>query len=298
VPLWQAEVRTAGGAAPRRLAASDLTRGGMYLRAGGWLPPMFARVQVALERPAPQAPLELAAEVVRQVSPQDAAAWRMAPGFAVQFVDVTADQRAALTRLVDGAPRQGQAPQTPAPGEAHDGPGVALVRDLRSRSAGSHYDLLGVPPDAEFTDVRGRAKALRAQLETLRGRSLPAEEAGQVGALLERVETAASVLGTPAERLAYDARRGNHLGVARCIAAGLLPALVEARRRDFLAERPGAEEKAQKHFVRAKVARAMGNEPTALAEYQAALAADPLNLVIQQAYWSLTRARPEADASS
>jgi serine/threonine-protein kinase len=297
VPLWRAEVRTGPDAAPRRLAASELTRGGMYLRAEGWLPPMFTKVRVALERPAPEPPLDLAAEVVRQVSPQDAAAWRMAPGFAIQFMDVTSEQRAALSRLVDGAPRQGQAPRTPAPEEAHDGAAVALVRDLRSRSAGSHYDLLGVPADVEFTEVRSRAKALRAQLEALRGRSLPAEEAGQVGNLLERVEAAASMLGAPVARLAYDARRGNHLGVARCIATGLPPALVEARRRDFLAERPGAEEKAQKHFVRGKVARAMGNEPSARSEYEAALAADPLNLAIQQAYWSLTRESPEADAS-
>ena len=75
------------------------------------------------------------------------------------------------------------------------------------------------------------------------------------------------------------------------------PALVEARRRDFLAERPGAEEKAQKHFVRAKVARAMGNEPAAKTEYEAALAADPLNLAIHQAYWNLTRQGAGADAS-
>jgi serine/threonine-protein kinase len=294
VALWRAEVRTAEGAAPRRLSASELTRGGMYLRAEGWLPPMFARVRVALERPAPEPPLELAAEVVRQVSPQDAAAWRMAPGFAVQFVDLTAEQRAALSRLVDRAPRQGQAPRTPPPGENHDGAAAALVRDLQARSAGSHYDLLGLPPDAEFTEVRSRAKALRAQLEALRGRSLPVEEAGQVGPLLERVETAASVLAAPAERLAYDARRGNHLGVACCIATGLAPALVEARRRDFLAERPGAEEKAQKHFVRARVARAMGNEPSARAEYEAALAVDPLNLGIQEAYWSLTRSAADS----
>jgi serine/threonine-protein kinase len=290
VPLWQAEVRAAAGAEPRRLAASELTRGGMYLRAEGWLPPMFARLRVALERPGPEAPLELAAEVVRQVSPQDAAAWRMAPGFAVQFVDLTADQRAALSRLVDGAPRQGQAPRTPAPAEeGNDVAAAALVRDLHSRSAGGHYQLLGIPLDAEFTEVRSRAKALRAQLEALRGRPVPLEQAGQVGPLLERLEIAVSVLGSPVERLAYDARRGNHLGVARCVATGLAPSLLEARRRDFLAGNPGAEEEAQKHFVRAKVARAMGNGPAARAEYEAALAKDPLNLDIQQAYWSLKR---------
>ncbi|HEU4382652.1 MAG TPA: serine/threonine-protein kinase [Anaeromyxobacteraceae bacterium] len=296
VPLWQAEVRAAEGGAPRRLTASEISRGGLYLRAEGWLPPMFARVQVALERPA-EPPLELLAEVVRQVSPQDAAAWRMSPGFAVQFVDISADQRAALSRLVDGA-RQGQAPRTPAPGEAAgDAAAVALVRDLRSRSSGSHYDLLGVQPDVEFTEVRSRAKALRAQLEALRGRALPAEEAKQVGPLLERVEAAAAVLATPAERLAYDARRGNHLGVARCVASGLAVPLVETRRREFLAERPGAEEEAQKHFVRAKVARAMGNDPAARAEYEAALTSDPLNLAIQQAYWTLKREGAGAEQS-
>lgn len=297
VLAWQAEVRTTPDAAPRRLAASELTRGGMYLRAEGWLPPLFARVGVTLERPAPEPPLELAAEVVRQVSPQDAAAWHMAPGFAVQFVDVSPEQRAALSRLANDAPRQGRAPRTPSPGGAADGAAVALVRDLHARCTGSHYDLLGLAPDAEFTEVRSHAKALRTQLEALRDRALPPEEAGRVGPLLRRLDIALAVVGTPAERLGYDARRGNHLGVARCIASGIPPALVAARRRDFLSEHPRAAEEAERHLARARVAQAMGNGPSARTEYEAALAADPLNLEIQRAYWSLTREGPGAAAS-
>lgn len=297
VPAWQAEVWTAPDAAPRRLAASELTRGGMYLRAEGWLPPLFARIRVALERPAPEPPLELAAEVVRQVSPQDAEAWHMDPGFAVQFVDASPEQRAALSRLANDAPRQGRAPQTPAPGDAADGAAVALVRNLQARSTGTHYDLLGLAPDAEFTEVRSRAKALRAQLEALADRALPPEEAGRVGPLLRRLDMALAVVGAPSERLAYDARRGNHLGVARCIASGLPQALVAARRRDFLADHPRAAEEAERHLSRARVARAMGNGPSARAEYEAALAVDPLNLDIQRAYWSLTREDPGAAPS-
>jgi hypothetical protein len=59
-------------------------------------------------------------------------------------------------------------------------------------------------------------------------------------------------------------------------------AVLESRRAAFLSERPRNEEEAQKHLARAQVTRALQNVP-------AALAVDPLNLSLQQAYWSLRR---------
>jgi serine/threonine-protein kinase len=289
VPLVQVEIQAPGESAPRHLSAGEITRGGMYVHSAGKQPALFSRLRVRLPRPAPQAPVDLEAEVVRLVSPADAASWGMVPGFALQFVNLSPQQRAALPAAAPGAARGGQAPSTPAPGATDEAAALALLESLLKRAEGSHYDLLGVPPDAEFADVRSRAKALRSDIAALRGRALPPEQAGRVGGLMEKVELAVAVLGTPTERLTYDARRGNHAGVARCVASGLPAAVVESRRRDFLAERPGLEEESQRHLARARVARALRNDAAAIAEYEAALAKDPLNLGIHEAYWSLKR---------
>jgi len=295
-PPTQVEIQASGETAPRRLSAGEITRGGMYVHSAGKQPALFSRLRVRLPRPPPQPPIELEAEVVRLVSPADAASWGMVPGFALQFVSLSPQQRAALPAAGGGAARIGQAPSTPTPGATDDAAAVALLESLLKRAEGSHYDLLGVPPDAEFADVRSRVKALRSDIEALRGRTLPPGKAGRVGELMEKLEVAAAVLGTPAERLAYDARHGNHAGVARCVASGLPAAVVESRRRDFLAERPGLEEESQRHMARARVARAMRNASAAISEYETALAADPLNLGIHEAYWSLRREMEQGEA--
>ena len=119
--------------------------------------------------------------------------------------------------------------------------------------------------------------------------TLSPRHAALVAPLLARVARAAEVLGVASERLDHDARSGNHLGVARCIAAGLPDAVLAKRRADLLRERPGAAEKASACFSRARVARAMGNAAVARAQLEEALSLDPLNLDIQKEYWALRR---------
>ena len=304
----EVEVQAAGDAAARRLSASALFKGGMHVHAEGRLPPLFSRVKLSIPRP-PEPPLSLAAEVVRLVTPADAAAWKMPQGFSLQFVDLGPEQRAALALLAGEKPAGNRpatprpepagapaaAPATPSPSPA-DSAASALLEGLWARPAGDHYAFLGVAPDADFVEVRSRAKDLRAQIDALRTRRLPPEQAVRVPGLLDRLELAAAVLGSPTERLLHDARRGNHAGVARCIATGLSDQIIEGRRREWLAERPGAEERAQKHLARAKVARAMRNDGVAVAEYEAALADDPLSLAIHQAYWTMKREAAQAGA--
>jgi serine/threonine-protein kinase len=128
------------------------------------------------------------------------------------------------------------------------------------------------------------------ELEALRDRRLTPDRAARVAPLLARVELAASVLGVPGERLPYDVRHGNHLGVARCIAAGLPEALLAQRRAEFLAGRRDVEGKVASVLTRAKVARAMGNLGIARRHFEEGLALDPLNLDLQREYWELRRA--------
>ncbi len=274
------EVRVGSGPA-RTLAVAELTRGGLFLRAEGALPPLFSRVELRLAHPALRATLTLRGEVVRQVAPAEAGAWRVSPGFAVQLIDLTPEARAALAAVEDARREAGPAttqPLTPDP--------PARLAELEARGGTSHYAFLGLPLDAEFAEIRRAAKALRSELEALR--AAPGLS-GRATRLLARLDTAAQALAIPSERLAYDALRGNHRGVARCVSAGIPAALVEARRREFLADRPGNAVEAQRQLSRAQVARKMSNAAAATAAYEAALAADPLDLGAHEAYLAFRR---------
>jgi serine/threonine-protein kinase len=274
----EAEVR-AGAGAPEQLAVRELTRSGAFLCASGALPPLLSRVRITLAHPSLRAPLALVAEVVRHVSAAEAASWRMAPGFAVQFVDLAPADRAALAAVADGQRRD-----TPAALA-----GEPLLLALEARARGSHYAFLGVGPDAEFTDVRRTVRALREALDAIRARPHAADHPARATGLLVRLEAAQSALATPAARLAHDAERGNALGVARCLAAGVPHALVDARRAELLRAAPARGAEADRQRARAEVARKLGNAPAALAAYEAALAADPLDVATLDAYLALRR---------
>jgi eukaryotic-like serine/threonine-protein kinase len=284
------EVELLGGPTPRRLAAADVSRGGLFVRAESDLPPLFSRVTLSLAHPALRARLSLIGEVVRHVSPAEAAQWKMAPGFAVQLTELTPERRAALADLVE-ATHSGSGPAAAAPAPA--APGDRL-KALEGRPVATHYGLLGLPPDAEFAEVRRAARELRAELEAIRARPQGPDQHARATALLARLDSAQHTLSVPAERLRYDAQRGNYLGVARCVAAGIPQAVVEARRREYLAREPGKEQEAQAHLARAQVARKLKNAAAAVAAYQAALAADPLDLATLDAYVAFRRQVGEA----
>ncbi len=279
-PAATLRVQLAGETQPRTFPATELTRGGVYLESGPPMPALLSRVVVSVPDGTGSSPVP--AEVVRVVPPAQARDWKMPAGFALQFLPSTAAERAALERLAGGTPAPSR--HTPPPVTA-----AALLDALSAHAGGTHYEVLGLPPDAELKEVQSRARALRVQLEGLRGTPLDARHAALVGPLLARVALAADIVGVAAERLAYDAGIGNHLGVARCIASGLPEALLAQRRQEFLRGRPGAEQKARQCLTRAKVARAVGNLEFARAQYEEALAADPLDLDAHREYWALRR---------
>lgn len=273
---------SAGDGPPSRLPAVELTRGGVFLRAEGELPPLRARVRVALSHPSLRSKVEVEGEVIRHVSPAEAASWRMAPGFAVQFHEPAPEARAALAALADELRRD-----TPAPAPPRD-PAAAeeRLRALEARAAGP-YPLLGLPPDAEFSDVRRALKALRAELEAARERPLSPDHPARATALLARADAAQEALGSPAARLAHDARTGNFAGVARCLAAGVPAPLVEARRRELLAAEPRRAGEAQRQRARAEVARKLGNVEAAERALEEALRADPFDVAAHEALAAL-----------
>jgi eukaryotic-like serine/threonine-protein kinase len=281
-----AEVR-APGAAPARLAVAELTRGGLFLRADAALPPLLSRVTVVLAHPSLKGKLELGAEVVRHVSAADAGAWRMPPGFAVQFDSPPPEARAALAALADEA--RGEAPPSAPPRASAPEASERLAQLEARRAAADPYAMLGVAPDAEFAEVRRAIRALRDELEELRARPIAPDHPARATALLASVEAAQDAVGSPAVRLAHDARSGNHRGVDRCLCAGVPAPLVEARRRELLAAEPARAVEAERHLARAEVARKLGNATAAAAAYEAALSADPLDRRARDAYAAFRR---------
>jgi len=274
------------GTTTRRLTALEVTRGGLFLGAEAELPPLFSRVELTLSHPALRTRLELSGEVVRHVAAAEAGRWHMAPGFAVQLVELTPERRAALTDLVEatrGAPSPSATPAA-APRSA-----AAQLLELEERRASTHYAFLGLPLDAEFAEIRKATRELRARLEGIRARPEGADQHARASALLGRLDVAQHTLSVPAERLAYDAGRGNYLGVARCVAAGVPQAVIEGRHREFLARHPDEERAVQSHLARAQVARKMKNSPAAIAAYEAALTTDPLDLATLEAYVAYRR---------
>jgi len=273
------------GAPPVRLPAVELTRGGLFVRAEKALPPLRARLRLALAHPSVRARLELGGEVVRHVSPAEAAAWRTAPGFAVQFADTTPEVRAAIAALADEL-RDTPAPAAPPSAEAAD----ARLAALEARKGDTHYAFLALPLDAEFAEIRRALRSAREELDAIRDRPRAPSHPARATALLARVGAAQEALGTAAARLAYDARRGNSAGVGRCLAAGVPGPLVEARRRELLAGSPERRAEAQRQLARAEVARKLGNADAAAQAYEAALAADPLDVAAHAAYAAFRRA--------
>jgi uncharacterized protein (TIGR02266 family) len=80
----------------------DLSNGGIFLRTSS-AAPVFSRMTVVLELPGGEGQqVELSGEVVRVVTPADAAAG-MAPGMGVQFTDLTPEKRRLLESYLGAA---------------------------------------------------------------------------------------------------------------------------------------------------------------------------------------------------
>ncbi|XXF79535.1 protein kinase [Myxococcaceae bacterium GXIMD 01537] len=282
---WPARVVTRPGAPPERLVCTELSRGGLFLRTEGALPPLFTRLTVTLD--VAGAPPPLACEVVSHVTPEQAQQWGRAPGFGVQLVEGTPALRLALERLQRGEPAPAKDPE---PAAVETPEVVGLMERLLPRLSGDHYALLGLGREAGMEAVRGRARELLAELGAASREALSRTRRGQVDMLLARVREAAETLASLARRAAYDAGLGNYAGVAWCLGAGLTATQLEALRADFLARRPHAAGAAHIHFLTGAALERGGQPAQALAAYERGLALDPLDLGLQQRYRVLRKA--------
>jgi serine/threonine-protein kinase len=277
-----AHVSLKPGAEPRRMPCTELTRAGAFLCTDGELPALRARVALTLELRERQ--VVCTGEVVRHLPAAQASAWGMRAGFAVQFVELSAEAREALSRMALGL----TPPPPAAPKVAADDPQAeALLAMLLQRMNSDPYVLLSLAKDATFDDVRQHARAATSALETIAARPLSPRQAKELSEMRARVEKAADLLSHPRQRIEHDAWRANFAGVARCISSGLTATELEALRARYLQAHPGAEARERIHSTTAAAWESQGKIELALEEYEKALAADPLNLALQQRYWTL-----------
>jgi serine/threonine-protein kinase len=266
------------------VTCTDLSRGGAFLCTDGALPPLRSRVALTLELQ--DRLLPCAAEVVRHVPAEQANSWGMRAGFAIQFIDLCPEMREALDTLGQGPTPAPLRASKPLPDDAH---AEALLGALLRHMSADPYRLLSLSPDATFDDVRHNVRTVQRNLETIAARPLSARQVRDLAEVRSRVERAADLLGHPRHRIEHDARNGNYPGVARCIASGLTATEIESQRARYLQARPGAEMRGRVHATNAFNSETHGQIDSALEEYEKALSADPLNLPLQQRYWSLKR---------
>ena len=279
---FAAEVLGADGKSLGALPCQDISRGGLFLCSEKLRPAVFTRVTVKLP-----GHTDVLAEVVRHVTPDQAQAWNMQPGFGVQFLNLTAAQKDVVDQLVKGRPLSSV---TPAPRNVTDDVIAKRVLDQwHKRINGDHYVVLALPDDADFADIRARGRELKRELEGLKTRPLSDAQAAMVDSSLKRVQAALDVVGHASARMEFDANRGNYRGVAKCIAAGLTVTEMEQLRERYLNAHSGAESSAHIKFISGNAFENANDVPQALSSYEQALKVDPLNLKIQQRYWALRR---------
>jgi serine/threonine-protein kinase len=285
---------TAGpGATAEQLTCTDLTRGGMFLCTDSAPPPLFSRVRVALEHP--EGELTCECEVVRHVQAEEARAWGMATGFGVQFVEPSVAFKAAVAHLMLGQPLNTLRPPMDPAAEAEVEQMLAPYRD---RGTEDLYAFLALPPDTGCEELRVRARRACHALERLRERPISPPLRAKVDTVLERVRKAAETLGQPRRRAAYDAERGNFMGVARCLLAGLTATQLEELRRDFLARRPHTHGPLRVHLATAQAHQQAGLLVHAREAYERALILDPLSLELHKQYLDVCRALGTSGSSS
>jgi tRNA A-37 threonylcarbamoyl transferase component Bud32 len=280
------------GAPARAVTMRDLSRGGLFICLDGAQPTAFSRLRLSLQAPAGE---WADAEVVRQVTAEQATAWGMAPGVAVQFVSPSRAFKEAVAHRMEGhAPQQGSA--TPS-AERLDALCEKMLHTWRPKLAGSPYLLLGCVQDADFSEIRTRLRAVRAEVEKLKERELAPSQRRELEGVLARILEAGETISTPARRAETDAELGNWRGVGRCIAAGLTVTELEARRDSFLKTHPGVDTRAHVHRVAGKAWEGTSAMTQAVEEYERGLQLDPLNLGLHQAYWALKRRMPSPEGT-
>ncbi len=245
---------------------TELSRGGLYVCHTGAAPAVFTRLKVVLVVNGQL--LECPAEVVRQVSPQDAERWQMSPGFAVQFLQPTAELKETITQILKSV--------------AAIHPGTGIASRLQKIAASDFYSVLELPADATGPQIRQKAEELLEQLRSAE-KDAPSDQVRRhLAEARQKVEIARSILADPARRVDHDLAKKNFRGVARCLEAGLPVETLQALHQRYAQANAYDVNSARLLAISAGVWEKRGDREQARAQYEAALKLDPANPTLHQ----------------
>jgi serine/threonine-protein kinase len=268
----------------------ELSKDGVFLAAPSFSPPLFARLRIALHGNG--GALGVECEVVRQVTPAQAASWGMSEGVGVQFVGLSEVQRRALAALLRGERLPSDTPtlNEPIPDLS---PVLGPLRAQVEAAGTDLYALLDMSPDADVSAIRDQARDLRKVLKGCQSPRASREQRSAAEVLQAKVEYALQTLTDPARRAEYDAMRGNPAGVAQAIAAGLTVTELERIHRRYVQEHPRAVSNATLEATCGRAYEQQGEMEKAAEAYERALRHDPLDLSVHQRLMTLRRRRVE-----
>lgn len=265
-------------------ACNSVTRAGLIVVTPGPFPALLSRVKLVF---ADVNGLSCDAQVVHHVTQEQATQWKMSPGFGVQFIALSPEQRAMLESAHQGL----KVPETPSGlSKRPDDPAAEeVLRRYSAERANDPYAMLAISKAAPFDAIRDRVRDAKRNLDALSERPLSLNQQKALTDARARIEDVGKMLCEAERRLEYDAGRGNFEGVARCISAGISVAQLEAARDRFLKAHPGVGAKTPGNLLAAQTLEARQQMAQALDAYADTLRLDPLNLAAQQRYWAVRR---------
>lgn len=279
--VLRVSVSNEAGQALGEFTSSSVTRAGLIVCTSGPLPPLLSRVKLTF---ADLGGLSCDAQVVHHVTPEQAAQWKLSPGFGVQFGALSAEQRTLLETAHKGLRVQESAAERPDDPEASE-----VLKRFSAERAVDAYGMLAISKAAPFDAIRDRVRDAKRALDRLGERLLSSAQQRAFEEARARLDEVGKTVGEPMKRLEYDADRGNFEGVARCISAGVSVAELEQVRLRFLKNHPGIAGKSHGSIQNGQSLEAGQQMAKALEAYADALRIDPLNLIAQQRYWAVRR---------
>lgn len=283
--VLRASVTDEKGLALGDFTCGSVTRSGLVVCTSGALPRLLSQVKLVF---ADLDGLACDAQVVQHISPEQAAQWRMSPGFGVAFTGLSPEQRERLEAALRGGVRKSETPSMVSR-RPDDAFAAEVLRRYSEERAADGYGMLGLSKAAPFEAIRERLRDAKKALEDLVERPLSQAQLKALPATQARVDELGRTLCDPMARLEYDAARGNFEGVARCISTGMSVAEVEAARARFLEGRPGLAGKSNGFLLAAQTQESMQQVAAALQTYSDVLKTDPLNLTAHQRYQAARR---------
>ncbi|HLT32026.1 MAG TPA: protein kinase [Myxococcaceae bacterium] len=263
------------------LECTDVSRAGLFVATEAKPPPLMTRLSLMLELDGEEWRCE--GDVVRHVTGEQARAWGMSAGFALQFAELPPALRERLEaqqtgRLPNKAPAGAALKVTP---EIH-ARAEAILSRLREVKEEDPYQLLDLALDVSGREARQRAVALGRELEQLGAHALSPAHEEERRRQQVRVRRMGQQLSVPLERLELDLPRGNWRGIARALDEGLTADALDRARESWLNRNPSAAARARIHQATGQAWEGRGDAERALQEYERGLAADPANVPLHQ----------------